>query len=153
MDEKKSQQLKSPQVHETVITAAGGLLWKLSGKKVKVAVIHRERYDDWTLPKGKLEEGESWQDAAIREVEEETGCSPILISFAGSTAYSVLGRAKVVLFWNMIATSECTFSPNEEVDEIRWIKFNDAIDLLTYESEKDLLQNQEKFNNELLLLE
>ena len=138
---------------QRLCTAAGGVLWKLSGNNVKVAVIHRNRYDDWSLPKGKLEKGEAWQTAALREVEEETGCSPVLISFAGSTAYSVQGTAKVVLFWNMIATSECSFVPNEEVDSIRWIDFDEAIDLLTYDSEKKILQRQKTFKEELSLLE
>ena len=67
----------------------------------ELAVIHRPKYDDWSLPKGKLKPGEGFREAALREVEEETGCRARLLLFAGITFYFVSRRPKVVLFWHM----------------------------------------------------
>ena len=92
-----------------VIEAAGGVIWRETGRGRDMALIHRARYDDWTLPKGKLEAGERWQEGALREIKEETGCDVEIVSFAGAVGYTVKGVAKVVLFWNMKAAGECAF--------------------------------------------
>lgn len=143
------EKLKSEQANDPVIMAAGGLVWRLIENKPRLALIHRDRYNDWTFPKGKLESGESWQIAAIREVEEETGCKPQIISYAGATSYPVNSVAKIVLFWHMFTESESKFTPNEEVDEIRWVKFGKARKLLTYQTERNLLMHQKSFYDEL----
>jgi 8-oxo-dGTP diphosphatase len=122
-----------------VIEAAGGIVWREAARGREIAVIHRARYDDWTLPKGKLDEGERWQDAALREVKEETGCEAVLESFAGAVSYTVKGVAKVVLFWNMNVAAPCQFQPSEEVDEMIWAPLPEAIGMLSYQIEKDLL--------------
>lgn len=124
-----------------VIEAAGGLVWRESGGSRQLAVIHRPKYDDWTLPKGKLEPGERWQAAALREVGEETGCQAEITGFAGSVSYTVRGVPKVVLFWHMIPVSELEFRPSEEVNEVEWLTVEEAVDRLTYSRERDVVQN------------
>lgn len=123
-----------------VISAAGGLVWRTSTQDKTLAVIHRPRYDDWALPKGKLQEGEVWEAAAIREVEEETGCKSRLGDFAGSVSYQVGSKTKIVLFWNMYPTGECEFVPSTEVDKIVWLSVEDALKRLDYPAERNLLQ-------------
>ena len=71
------------------IRAAGGVLWRLSTDGAEILLIHRPRYDDWTLPKGKLKVHESWETAALREVLEETGYRASIMSFAGPVTYEV----------------------------------------------------------------
>ena len=124
-----------------VIEAAGGLVWRHSLQDRTIAVIHRPRYDDWGLPKGKLQEGEDWVTAATREVEEETGCKTRLGSFAGSVTYDVDGNVKVVRFWNMFALEDCKFRPSDEVDQLLWLSVEAALERLDYPGEKTLLQS------------
>jgi 8-oxo-dGTP diphosphatase len=124
---------------KSVIHAAGGIIWKKEGKKKKLAVVHRHKHDDWSLPKGKLDSGENWKKAAVREVLEETGFSGKIKKYAGSISYLLDGKPKVVLFWHMKIK---TFSPekmNGEVDEVRWLTVDEAIELLDYEDEKELI--------------
>lgn len=124
-----------------VIQAAGGLLWRQSPRGRELAVIHRARYGDWTLPKGKLQPGERWQDAAIREVREETGYQAELTSFAGSVSYTVRGVPKVVLFWHMATSGDSAFRPSEEVAELHWLASEDALQRLDYPGEKAVVRD------------
>ncbi|MBI1928697.1 NUDIX hydrolase [Candidatus Poribacteria bacterium] len=121
------------------ICAAGGLVWRQSPRGLEVAVIHRARYGDWCLPKGKLKPGETWQEAALREVKEEIGCEARITSFAGEISYQVDGIPKVVRFWNMVPTGECSFQASEEVDEVIWLEPHAAIERLDYPQEKALV--------------
>jgi len=121
---------------DDVIRAAGGVVWDGDGR---VAVIHRPRYDDWSLPKGKCDNGEAWLDAALREVWEEIGCRCIPGAYAGSLHYTVKGRDKVVAFWHMTIDAPAPFEVNEEVDELRWLAFEQAVALLSQDNEKKLL--------------
>ena len=121
--------------------AAGGLVWRDSDNGKELAVIHRNRYGDWTLPKGKLRGDESWTEAALREVLEETGCTVSLGNFAGCVCYKVSERPKVVLFWNMYLINEGEFEPSEEVGELRWLHPMDAIERLDYPQERKLVLN------------
>ncbi len=125
--------------HPKVIEAAGGILWRRSGGVAELAVIHRSRHQDWSLPKGKCDPGESWQETALREVLEETACQAEIERFAGGTIYTVRRRPKVVLFWHMAVTEEGAFEPNDEVDRLVWLTPAAALDRLDYETERELL--------------
>ena len=128
-----------------LIRAAGGLLWRGSGAERQLLIIHRQRYNDWSLPKGKLDEGESWEEAAVREVEEETGCSATIGRLAGISAYMPQGQPKVVLFFHMSPKGKCKEIPmgsGMEVDAFRWVTVPEALDILTYEVEKELLKKE-----------
>lgn len=123
-----------------LILAAGGVVWRSAGQGARVAVIHRPRRDDWSLPKGKLVDGEGWAEAAIREVREETGCACRLAEFAASTWYVPNRTPKVVLFWNMALQREGELDAGDEVDEVRWLKPRAALERLDHESERRVLE-------------
>ena len=82
-------------------------------------LVHRPKYDDWSLPKGKLEPGESWEEAALREVEEETGVACELGDYAGTTRYEVADAPKEVRYYLMTPVGEAR--AQNEVDEVRWV--------------------------------
>jgi 8-oxo-dGTP pyrophosphatase MutT (NUDIX family) len=126
-----------------IIEAAGGLLWRSSGPLRLVAIVHRPKYDDWTLPKGWREKGESMEEAARREVQEETGCTAGLNEFAGCTCYLVDGVPKVVLYWHMELEIERPFRANEEISELLWLPVEAAEQRLTYASERTLLMESD----------
>jgi 8-oxo-dGTP pyrophosphatase MutT (NUDIX family) len=123
-----------------VVRAAGGVLHRTRGDgAVEVLVIHRPRYGDWTLPKGKLEEGESVEDAALREVSEETGIRAEIERRIGETSYRDRHRRpKRVTYFAMHPVSG-EFMPNDEVDEVRWVTTGEARDLLSYQHDRDLV--------------
>ena len=129
------------------IRAAGGVLWRqatdASGEPaVEVAIIHRPRYDDWSLPKGKLASGEPEIDGAIREVLEETGHRVRLGRPLGETRYlkalAGVQRPKVVRWWAMEATGGA-FTPGREVDALRWVSLAEADATLSRETDRELL--------------
>jgi 8-oxo-dGTP pyrophosphatase MutT (NUDIX family) len=124
-----------------IVAAAGGAVWRRSPDGgTEVVLVHRPRYDDWSFPKGKLDEGESWEEAALREVEEEVGLKCRLGHELPSTAYrDPKGRQKVVRYWLMEPLGG-EFQPNHEVDEMRWLPAAEAADLLTYEHDRELLR-------------
>jgi len=118
------------------LRAAGGVLWRDG----LVAVVHRHRHDDWTLPKGKLDRDEAWHDAALREVEEETGWTARLRNPAGTTLYEVGGVPKEVRWWHMDAVEQTGAVPDpDEVSEVAWLTPDEARARLTYEDERALL--------------
>jgi 8-oxo-dGTP diphosphatase len=106
----------------------------------RVAVVHRPRYDDWSLPKGKLDAGETFEEAALREVWEETGLRARLERELPPVRYSVRDRPKLVRYWLMSLDSDPGFEPNDEVDELRWLAPADAEALLTYDRDKEVLE-------------
>jgi len=132
-----------------LIRAAGGLVWRMNKVQPEILVIHRSRYNDWTLPKGKLKEDERWEDAAVREVSEETGYRVEITSFANSLFYYVSEQPKIVLFWNMRVKSKnpkserATDSPDEG-DRLKWLTVDKAMKLISYEDEKGLILAGEK---------
>jgi 8-oxo-dGTP pyrophosphatase MutT (NUDIX family) len=126
------------------VLAAGGLVWRRAGDgTVEIAVVHRPRYDDWSLPKGKLDEGEDFEAAALREVEEETGLRCRLGRVLGDTSYDDRkGRPKLVRYFEM-APEGGDFEPNEEVDELRWVGLPEARDLWRYDFDRELVDRAE----------
>ena len=109
------------------------------GGELQIAVVHRPLHQDWSYPKGKLDEGETFETAALREVHEETGLICRLVRFIGHTEYiDRKSRPKAVAYWVM-AAEDGTFSPNEEVDELRWLDLAEAAQLLSYERDRELL--------------
>jgi polyphosphate kinase len=115
------------------VRAAGTVPWRRSDDgRVEVLVVHRPRYDDWSLPKGKCEPGESDEDCALRETTEETGYSGSLGEELGAVRYhDHRGRSKQVRYWAMEVDGG-GFVPNDEVDEVRWLPESDAEALLSY---------------------
>jgi 8-oxo-dGTP pyrophosphatase MutT (NUDIX family)/phosphohistidine phosphatase SixA len=134
-------------VSKAPIQAAGGVVWRPGdgpdGSRVEVAVIHRPRYDDWSLPKGKLAPGESHLEGAIREVHEETGYRVQPGRSLGEIRYlkdsAGAAREKVVHYWAMRAVGGA-FTPNREVDEMRWLSIDDARKTISRALDRDVLE-------------
>lgn len=126
-------------ISNDVQLAAGGLVWDRRSHPPKLAVIHRRKYGDWTLPKGKPEGAETPLMTARREVQEELGCDFRVENFVGTTCYLKKKRPKVVLFWNMVRTDDRAFLPNKEVDEVMWLTAEQARAQLTHPGERDLV--------------
>jgi 8-oxo-dGTP pyrophosphatase MutT (NUDIX family) len=123
------------------VRAAGGVVWRHDGDRMLVAVVHRPRYDDWSLPKGKLDPGETWEDAALREVVEEAGLVCELDQELPTVFYTDhKGRSKAVRWWAMELIEDNGFEPNEEVDELRWVSPAEAAGLLTYPTDRTTLE-------------
>lgn len=123
-----------------MIEAAGGVVWRRGTKgSLQVLLVHRPRYDDWSLPKGKLDPGESHRQAALREVEEETGLRCAAHDELPEVRYhDRKGRPKRVRYWSM-EPLDGSFAPNDEVDEVRWLPVNEAGQALTYSHDRSVL--------------
>jgi len=127
---------EAPQGDLTVVRAAGGLVVRDG----KVLLVHRPKYDDWSFPKGKCDEGESDEACALREVAEETGLRCELLEEIGETSYiDGKGRPKVVRYWRMRAV-DGEFAPQDEVDEIRWETPESAARVLSWSRDLPLLE-------------
>jgi 8-oxo-dGTP pyrophosphatase MutT (NUDIX family) len=127
-------------VTEQVRAAGCVVLRRGDDGRTEVALIHRPKYDDWSFPKGKLDEGETFEEAAIREVEEETGLRGTLGRELPQVHYrDGRGRDKVVRYWTMTAT-DGEFTPTQEVDELRWVPLEEAAGLLSYQHDRELLR-------------
>jgi 8-oxo-dGTP diphosphatase len=125
-----------------VVHAAGAVLWRSGDIEVELALVHRPKYDDWSFPKGKLDADETHEQAAVREVEEETGCRGPLGAELESTSYrDGKGRPKVVRYWAMRCEIEDTFVPNDEIDQVRWVDVQRAESLLSYEHDRNVLRS------------
>jgi 8-oxo-dGTP pyrophosphatase MutT (NUDIX family)/phosphohistidine phosphatase SixA len=120
------------------IEAAGGVLWREDGERVDVAVVHRPRYDDWSLPKGKAHRGELPVVTALREVREETGANVALSRRVGRGRYRVAGIDKVVRYWAMRYRGG-PFTPNAEVDDLAWLDADHARARLSYDNDRAIL--------------
>jgi 8-oxo-dGTP diphosphatase len=121
------------------VLAAGGVVLRDGEHGPEVAVVHRPRYDDWSLPKGKLDRGENFEQAALREVAEETGMRCTLGRSLGDTTYrDRKDRSKLVRYFQMRCEGG-EFEPNDEVDELRWLPFDEAREAVSYDFDRDLL--------------
>lgn len=128
-----------------LVHAGGGLVIRPGpGGMPEIIVVHRPGYDDWSFPKGKLvHETEDGHDAALREVEEETGMRCLIARPAGCTAYvDRRGRDKIVCYWIM-RPLDGRFQPTQEVDGLRWVTVDEALRVLSYPIDRALLSAQE----------
>jgi 8-oxo-dGTP diphosphatase len=129
---------------EYEVRAAGGVVTRDGADGLEILLVHRPRYDDWSLPKGKLDDGESFEQAAVREIEEETG----LVCELGpelepGTYTDHKGRSKIVRWYRMTPDSPDTsgFEPNDEVDELRWAGPSEARRLTDYDHDRTLIDS------------
>ena len=127
-----------------VIRAAGGVVYRSDPSgETELAIIHRPQYDDWTLPKGKVEPDETPEDCALREVREETGFRAEIQRPLGCTAYvDRRGRDKVACYW-LMEVKGGRFKLGVEVDKLVWLSVPDAIKRLTYPRDRKLLETQD----------
>lgn len=126
------------------VLAAGALCWRVIDGKIRVLLVHRDRHDDVSLPKGKLDPGESLPQAAAREIKEETGLTVALGAPLGTTEYTLPGgREKVVHYWAAEVDDEMhsasTFAPNDEVAKLEWLSLKKAHKALSYSHDRDVL--------------
>jgi 8-oxo-dGTP diphosphatase len=122
------------------VKAAGALLWRDGAAGLEVALIHRERYDDWSFAKGKAEPGEHALVTAVREVQEETGYRAVLGRRLPNTEYEALGRPKRVRYWAGHPAAEVEFVPNDEVDALAWCSPETAAARLTSPLDRQVLE-------------
>lgn len=124
----------------TTVRAAGVVLWRASPRHdgIELALVHRPRYDDWSLPKGKLKRGEEFPAAALRETREETGLGCSLGAPLPTTRYLVDGRPKEVRYWAAEAYAGA-FVPNDEVDRLVWLPPSAARRALTHDRDRPLV--------------
>ena len=126
------------------VRAAGGVVWRRTpggGSGVEVLLVHRPKYDDWSLPKGKLGPDEGDAEGALREVEEETGLRCSLGPEVATSRYrDSLGRDKTVRYWAMTPESG-QFRPNREVDRCQWLPIGDAASMLSYPRDVEILDS------------
>ena len=122
------------------VRAAGGVVWRREpGGGIEVLLVHRPKYDDWSLPKGKLGPDEPDLDGALREVEEETGLRCTVGPELATSYYTdSLGRPKVVRYWAMVPAGG-QFRPNREVDRCRWLPLDEAVAALSYDRDREIL--------------
>jgi 8-oxo-dGTP diphosphatase len=127
---------------EGVVAAAGGVLWRTGDDGTDTTVlVHRPKYGDWSLPKGKLDAGEHVLAAAVREVTEETGLDVVLGRRSVQVRYTVPDGPKRVDYWLMQARGESSFAANREIDELRWLPLAEAVDVVTYEHDRAVLRD------------
>lgn len=124
-----------------VIQAAGAVLWRARAEGIETALVHRPRYDDWTLPKGKSLPGEHVLLTAVREVEEETGVRAALGRRLASQSYPVEGRPKQVEYWAARPVSAERFVPGDEVDDLAWLPLAAARERLSYPRDVSVLDS------------
>jgi 8-oxo-dGTP diphosphatase len=127
-----------------IVAAAGGAVWRATDDGgLEVVLVHRPRYDDWSLPKGKLDAGEHALPAAVREIGEETGLRVVVGRRSVRTSYPVAEGVKRVDYWVMHAVGG-DFQPNHEVDELRWLPLDAAAALCSHEPDRAVLTDLER---------
>lgn len=121
------------------IWAAGCVVVRVQSDEPEYLLVHRPRYDDWSLPKGKIDKNETFLEGALRETYEETGIKGKKPRLVGTVAYETQnGNPKVVRWW-LAKAGKGEFTPNEEVDEIMWVPFEDGREALTYRNDREVL--------------
>ena len=121
-------------------------MWRAAGDGggYEIVLVYRSRYDDWSFPKGKLDRGESYQQAALREVTEETGLLCALGDELTSTRYrDGKGRDKLVRYWAMRVVDLRPWAPNHEITGRLWVPFDEVADMLTYDRDRKVLVGAE----------
>ena len=120
-------------------------MWRVVDGEVRVVVVHRPKYDDWTFPKGKLDPGESDEEAAHREVAEETGLDCVLGRELPAVRYrDSKGRSKLVRYWEM-TVADGHFARNAEVDRLEWLPLAEVGHRLTYDHDQAVLEAFARF--------
>jgi 8-oxo-dGTP pyrophosphatase MutT (NUDIX family) len=133
-----------------IVYAAGAVLWRpvadpaKKSEALEIALIHRPRYDDWSLPKGKVDPGETAPVAAVREVHEETGQHSILGRRLVAVSYPIDQGVKKVFYWAARSTGG-EFTPGDEVDELVWLPVAEAAKKLDYAQDRKVLR---RFNRQ-----
>ena len=127
-----------------MVKAAGGVVCRPGPAGLpEIVLVHRPAYDDWSLPKGKLDAGETLEQACLREVEEETGLRCRLLRPIACTRYvDRKGRLKVVFYWQLRALGG-RFRPTQEVDELRWLTVEESVEVLSHEQDRRLVREAE----------
>jgi len=124
------------------VKAAGGVLWRRGPNGPETLLIHRPRYGDWSFPKGKLKRGESDEEAALREVEEEVGVRASLGPELAGTSYRDLkGRQKTVRYWAIELPEGAEPIAGDGVDDWRWAALDDAAEELTWARDREVLDS------------
>lgn len=122
------------------VRAAGGVVCRGNGANPEVLLVHRALYDDWTIPKGKVEDGESDEACAVREVEEETGLRVRLLEELPRVRWrDRFGRPKVSRYWRMEPEDPAAARAQHEVDEVAWLTVDEALARLSYERDAEVL--------------
>src|SRR5215510_3940851 len=120
-----------------LVYCAGGIVWRKSGRGREVLLVLSREDGAWKFPKGHIDDDDlTWESAAQREVEEETGYATLITDFAGYTKYPVKKKMKVVFYWHMQPIGESNFEPSDEIERCEWVLEREAIDRLTFINDK-----------------
>jgi 8-oxo-(d)GTP phosphatase len=123
-----------------IVVAAGAVVLRRSSSTEEVLLVHRPKYDDWSFPKGKLDPGESPHEAAVREVEEETGVRATLLDELPTVRWrDRFDRPKASRYWRMAIGPAAEARPQHEVDEVAWLPLDAAIERLSYPRDAEVL--------------
>lgn len=130
------------------VLAAGALAWREKGDALQVLLVHRPRYDDWSIPKGKLDKNETFPAAAVREVQEETGYRVRLHRPLPASVYLMPdGRTKIVQYWTATVRAKTAPGPQDagEIDTVRWVSLEEAAQLVTRQGDQVLLETLRRY--------
>jgi 8-oxo-dGTP diphosphatase len=125
-----------------IVRAAGAVVWRRGPNGVEILLIHRPRYGDWSFPKGKVKTGESDEEGALRELEEEVGFGGTLGPELARTSYrDGKGRKKTVRYWAVALPEGASPIAGDGVDDLRWLPLNEAADVLSWARDRTVLES------------